>query len=392
MTDIQILLDNIPAEIQKRIQQKEILKKEFEDHIGKIVIYGHGNLGVELAKGLENANWPVQYFIDANQPTDMNKRVLNLNDANRTLSADTLIIVATYEYDTLSTYPVILNDLRNRGFHNVISVRDLRVWPELFQAGHIHSLFSWDIEHIPAAKVLESFSLLDDITSKDVFKQLLRFFINSPREKMTLCPVSEQYMPTDLYSQIENEHIIDCGAYDGDTMRSFFSALGTWSSYTAIEADPHNVEKIKASICSDLPAHLQGKTRAVHAAVSNETGEVSFCAGKDSAGHIGQSALSKDYTISVPVIKLDDIIDKPATLIKMAVEGFELRALQGAERLVRENQPLLAICGYNYQSDLWEIPLYLKKICPNHHIFLRNYVGIIEYVFYAVPEGRLLSK
>lgn len=29
---------------------------------------------------------------------------------------------------------------------------------------------------------------------------------------------------------------------------------------------------------------------------------------------------------------------------------------------------------------------------PNHKIYLRNYVGIIEYVFYAVPANRVLLK
>lgn len=390
MAEIQSLLRKIPDEIEKRGENKELLMKKFADSHGEVVIYGHGNLGNELAKGLKNADWPIKYFIDANQPTDLSVDLLNLKDANKILSPNTLIIVALY--DIHSEYPAIQRNLQKEGFCNIISVLDLRVWPELFQVGHIHSTLSWDIEHIPAVEVLKSYSLLDDAKSKDVFGQILRFMIDSPYEKVTLCPKISQYMPTDIYSKIEGEYIVDCGAYDGDTMRSFFYALGKWSSYIAVDADPYNIEKIKASICSDLPTHLQKKTQIVHAAVSNETGEVSFCAGNRTASYVEDSILTRNKTISVPLIRLDDVIDTPVSLIKMDVEGFELRALQGAERLIQNNQPLLAICGYHQQSDLWEIPLYMKMVYPNYHIFLRNYVGIIEYVFYAVPKDRLLLK
>ena len=87
---------------------------------------------------------------------------------------------------------------------------------------------------------------------------------------------------------------------------------------------------------------------------------------------------------------MDVVIIDPVNFNTLDVDGFELRALLGAEGLIRRDQPLLAICGYHKQSDLWEIPLYMKNILPDHHILLRNYVGIIEYVFYAVPKNRVL--
>ena len=117
-------------------------------------------------------------------------------------------------------------------------------------------------------------------------------------------------------------------------------------------------------------------------------GEAVFCENGTTASHIMERSAEGEYT--VPIIRMDDVINDPVTFIKMDVEGFELRALQGAEGLIRRDQPLLAICGYHKQSDLWEIPLYMKNILPDHHILLRNYVGIIEYVFYAVPKNRVL--
>lgn len=389
MIEILDILKKIPEELSKRRQEQMLLQQRFENCNGEIVIYGHGNLGVELSKGLEHAGWPVKFFIDANQPTHLNTNVLNLRDANKVLSPKALIIVALY--DIFSEYTLIQSDLHNEGFQNIISILDLRVWPELFQAGHIHSTIGWDIEHIPESLVFEAYSILDDSMSRQIYEELLHFTIDCPYKKLTLQLASDQYMPTDIYVPIETEHIVDCGAYDGDTMRAFFSAFKTWDSYTAIDADPYNVAKIQKSIQNDLPAGLQKKTNVLHAAVSNETGSVSFCAGNRTSSHIVSLRSKNDETISVPVVKLDDAVNGPVTLLKMDVEGFELRALQGAEGLIFANQPLLTICGYHRQADLWEIPLYMKKVLPHHHIYLRNYVGLIEYVFYAVPEDRVIT-
>lgn len=388
MQDIQSALNKIPEEMSKREVKKRELQSLFEKHREELVIYGHGNLGSELEKGLRNAGWPVCYFLDVNMPTDLDQKNINVKDSDQHLSQDALIIVALY--DIFSELPSIRRNLQSKGFKNIITVLDLRVWPELFQAGHIHSTIGWNIETIPEALVLKAYSTLTDSISQKTFVELLHFMIDTPYENLTLCPPTEQYMPSDIYCSAKNEFIVDCGAYNGDTMRAFLSTLGAWSSYTAIDADPNNIEKVKESIERDIPVHLRGVTQAIHAAVSNEQGTVAFHAGNYTSSYVAANGEYNQQAISVPVVKLDDVIQDPVTLLKMDVEGFELRALQGAERLILTNRPLMTICGYHCREDLWEIPLYLKMLLPNHRIYLRNYVGIIEYVFYAVPEDRVL--
>ena len=388
MLDMIKMLNSVPNELAKRKERKEELVRQFELHKTEIVIYGHGYLGVELGKGLEHENWSVRYFLDANKPTDFSKKNINLKEANRYLSPDAIIIVAIY--NIYLEYPSIRTQLEAMGFKNIISVLDLRVWPELFQGGHIHDTLSWDIMHIPGELVNKAYLLMEDEVSQKTYKELLNFFLSDRDIKFTLCPPEKQYMPDAIYLPTENERIIDCGAYNGDTMRSFYSTLGTWRSYTAIEPDPHNWEELNTSIRANLPEELAARTKTICAAVSNAVGNVTFCASGNTTSHISGGAVGLAH--STPVIKLDDVIQTPVSLIKMDIEGFELRALQGAERVIRENHPLLAICGYHRQSDLWEIPLYMKKLLPNHHIYLRNYVGIIEYVFYAVPQDRVRAQ
>jgi len=386
MVTIQTLLDGIPEKIRERQAQKVVLEKQFQTHMQDIVIYGCGNLGCNLGESLLAAGWEVRYYIDANKDTEPDKRILNLQDSADYLSPDALIIVAVY--NIYREFAPIRALLREKGFQNIHSVLELRVWPELFQSGHLHDSLSWDIAHIPTDRVLRAYELMGDELSRQSFEDVLRFFISSTDVDFHLCPPEQQYMPGGVYQPLEKEHIIDCGAFDGDSMRAFAERLPGVGSYVGIEPDPKNYQRLQESIQRDLPEHLRAE--AIQAAVSDSIGSAMFEAVGNSTSHI--TAGVRPGMVEVPVVTLDDVITEPVTLIKMDVEGFELRAMNGAERLIQKNQPLLQICVYHRQSDLWEIPLYLRELLPNHRILLRNYAGVVEYVCYAVPADRVVSE
>ena len=47
-------------------------------------------------------------------------------------------------------------------------------------------------------------------------------------------------------------------------------------------------------------------------------------------------------------------------------------------------KPVLGICLYHKFSDLWTIPLYIKKIVPEYKIYIRHHTDIyLETVCYA---------
>lgn len=203
MSAIWNILNKIPAEKEKRKKMQIALKKQFEKYGKNLVIYGHGNLGKELQKELENADWHVQYFLDANQPTDLSKKNINLADAKWYIAPDAIIVVAIY--NIYVEYSAICGKLQTMWFQNIISVLDLRAWPELFQAGHIHSALSWDVDHIPKEAVCDAYDLLEDSLSKKVYREVMEFFVSDERPHFKLCPAQNQYMPDTVYSPAENE-------------------------------------------------------------------------------------------------------------------------------------------------------------------------------------------
>jgi hypothetical protein len=101
-----------------------------------------------------------------------------------------------------------------------------------------------------------------------------------------------------------------------------------------------------------------------------------------------------DVGIDVPCIPLDELFaDDPVTLIKMDIEGAEYDALLGSKTIIQRDHPVLAICVYHTQSDIWRIPLLIRSIDPTYSMFLRSYDGDgLQTVVYAVPKDRVFLR
>lgn len=57
----------------------------------------------------------------------------------------------------------------------------------------------------------------------------------------------------------------------------------------------------------------------------------------------------------------------------MDIEGAELEALKGAEKVLRKCKPKLAISLYHKNEDLYQIPIWLSKVVPEYKFYLRHY-------------------
>jgi FkbM family methyltransferase len=202
-------------------------------------------------------------------------------------------------------------------------------------------------------------------------------------------PVSqESYFPDDLFVLSEYEHFVDCGAYDGDTVREVIRRLGSrFKRIDALEPDPTNFDRLKLSI-----THLDSLTRRkIHAhriAADQRAGVARFKASADEG-----SALSEGGDIDVECITLDDFLAAAQpTYIKMDIEGAELAALTGAAQVISKHAPVLAICLYHVQDHLWRIPLFLRSLREDYRLFLRPHqVDGWQLVCYAVPPARLVA-
>lgn len=94
-------------------------------------------------------------------------------------------------------------------------------------------------------------------------------------------------------------------------------------------------------------------------------------------------------TESVNVDCIDNLSLIGNLLIVMDIEGAETKALEGAQKTIVNNRPILAISIYHSNEDLVRLPQKLISIFEDrdYDFYCRNHAnGISDTVFYCVPR------
>ncbi len=179
----------------------------------------------------------------------------------------------------------------------------------------------------------------------------------------------------------EDEVFVDVGAYTGDTLTEFVRTLSGQDvssekiQYYALECSPQNYSQLE-DLCNQ---DLGFSAKVYQVALWDQNTELKFIE------NLSSGRMCQNGGIQVQACKLDDLIpDTPVTWIKMDIEGAELRALHGCEKLIRKYRPRLSICVYHCPNDIFEIPRYIKSLHPDYQILLRQHSEYdSETVLYA---------
>jgi FkbM family methyltransferase len=175
-----------------------------------------------------------------------------------------------------------------------------------------------------------------------------------------------------------DEIVADCGAYIGSTVRKVVAATdGRFRAIHAFEPDRKSyaeLEKLNGLRMPGIVLH--------NAAVGDRTGSIRFLETGTMGSHVDETAGNSGDT---PVVRLDDVMDE-VTFVKMDLEGFEQRALRGAERLLRECRPRMAITAYHYADDLLDLWKLFGELAPGYELRLRHHSSYYyDTIFYASP-------
>ncbi|WP_035043124.1 FkbM family methyltransferase [Desulfovibrio sp. X2] len=182
--------------------------------------------------------------------------------------------------------------------------------------------------------------------------------------------------------------VIDCGAAFGDISLQFAEAAGPDGRVLCFEPYRLFLDVFFANMAAN--PGLASRIEVVERGVWDEDDAVlSFIEGG------GGSCIdeSNSATVKIRTVTLDSAVAAAGLdrvdFIKMDIEGAELRALRGAEGVLRRFRPRLAVCLYHQPEDFCAIPEYLDGLGLGYRFHLNHhYVNEWETVLYAeATEG-----
>lgn len=359
-----------------------------------LVLFGAGGLGRRTLKGLRRLGREPRAFVDnaaALWGTVVEGvPVLSPRDAAAGYARDGVVCVTIWRAEGGHQFEATRGVLEDSGWRRVLSFLELyRAYPEEFlpylAAGRVADVLA------SAVDVRRAFDLLGDEVSRGEFlAQLcwrLRGDFSAVAEPTPGCDAANEYWPRDVVTPGPAEVVVDCGAYDGDTLARFAAAFGEFGAWVAFEPDPQNFASLQRRL-GRLPANLAARVRVVAAATGASAGAAWFAAVGSAASSF--TNIVDDVAVEVPVVALDEEdLPSPVTFVKLDVEGAERATLLGARRLLRQDRPLLAVFCYHRQEDLWELPLLVRELLPGARLALRAHAAeAFDLVLYALPETR----
>jgi FkbM family methyltransferase len=275
-------------------------------------------------------------------------------------------------------YQEILSSLHSLGFKNIINANDVYEYHiPLMPVGLEQKGFSYYLEN--KKQIFKSFDLLSDDLSREIYASIIQIHLQRIPARIKSNPLMEQYFPKDIKLSKGYSRIINCGSYNGDTIRQLNVLYGKVDTVACFEPDQNSFQALSQFLCLNHN-QIANNVFAYPCGVYENEVQLSF-----STGDQINSRISDEGDTVVQCVALDHVLPgfKP-TYINMDIEGAELQALKGAEKLIIENKPDLAICLYHSPNHLWEIPLFLDNLNLGYKFFIRNYTSFVaETLLYA---------
>lgn len=219
-------------------------------------------------------------------------------------------------------------------------------------------------------------SKLADDKSVKVLKDLVSYRLTADPVYMDRYSTrfSDQYFENFL--ALSHEVFVDAGGFNGDTTEEFCKRYPDYENVILFEPSASNMQDAKRRLAKhrDIEFIQQG--------ISDVPGMLWFNPDAGSA-----SAVNEEGACRIDVTTLDLSVNQKISFIKMDLEGWELKALEGSKQHILNDHPKLAISVYHSASDFWRIPEFITSIRHDYDIYLRHYTeGWSETVMFFVPK------
>jgi len=226
-------------------------------------------------------------------------------------------------------------------------------------------------------KYEEIYSLLADSKSKKVFEKVLNFKISFDYNFMKGFTNNheEQYFDTELIKDKDDICFVDGGGYVGDSLAPIMKRFPNFKKIYCIEPNELHINIAKRNFVQYKNIDF------IQCGLGNKV-------------HLGTAKEKKDNNCSHEyhadnINTLDNLIKQEVDFIKLDIEGAEQDTIEGAYNIIKDQNPILAICIYHKAEDWYRVPQKVLAINSNYKIYIRHYMeGIFETVMYFIPDEK----
>lgn len=343
----------------------------------EIVLYGAGSLGHMAINLLLKAGIRPKYIVDKFVKGDING--INIINPEQISKHDKenflfLVCIATVPYNDIIEYLNSLDIKNTLQFYTYAYIK----FPSLLLNGWTE----YEITDEKKEKILLVCNMLKhDQQSLSHYLQFLWWKVRGIEHLYEQYPVlsgKKYFGSPSLPSLTEDDILLDGGCHYGQTIDSFINATNNkYTKIYAFEPDPENLKicvnkfNDERIIYSDNPIY-------------NECKNTNFLNGLGYASKIDENGNSNINTITIDSLNINP------TIIKLHIEGDELKGLEGAEATIRKHKPILMIMADHSPESLYKIPEFISKFDGYKLFFnLHDYCGN-SAVYYAIPKKRLI--
>lgn len=357
----------------EHIEYADKLKKELMAR--PVVLYGVGYFKKAILNNLEHYGVPVECFCDSFKTgvdAETNLPIISTDELALKYPQANVVITAAAP----NAQNAITDKLFALGFGT----------EQIFTFGQIYKLFR------TSATILSRLTLEDFLQYCDGYAWAYDFF-KDDRSKQIILEKIKCYLFNDVVSfetqgnsffsnelsLSDNEVLVEGGVCTGGATRRFIDITNNaYKHIYGFEIDPENSKKAKINLASYSNIDIATKglwsfSGAVKAELTANGGSrIKECGGFDAG------------TISLDDMFAEMPVSKMPTFIVLDIEGSEKEALIGAQRIIRDTRPKLAICAYFHPEYIYELPKMTHKFNSDYRFILRQYSPYLwDTVMYA---------
>ncbi len=329
------------------------------------IIYGVGHIPIyheRMIKRIEQLDGNFLGYVDRDENKQDNTKKI-FPPVYIAEHPEAVIIILSDKIREIAQY------IRNNGWNNRIVVYPHFRYPYYPEGTAEDFGEKWVADH---REELYSIYNTDDIYTKKLLDEMMyqrsmNEFMFRPFDVMKDFSHINLYFYDEEIASKGDFTLLNCGAYDGDSIIESYEYYGDKMKLAyGFEPDHVNCLKLKKNMEN---LGILDHVKCIECGVSNKKETLRFDAQNSMESHISETG---EEIIQIDTIDncVNEVIGD--LCINMDIEGFEVQAIKGAERLIKTYHPYLAICVYHKWDDFVDVPMAIKAIRDDYDFYIRS--------------------